>query len=103
MEQDLSGWPSLWSRRTSPPWHPAHQYLNHDRCRSDDEDLLSRTGLVDVYDYRRSGRGIRLPCAGHRVMPAPLTAQQSALPLSKRRAGNRQIRTGRPAMAQRRS
>jgi hypothetical protein len=40
----------------------AHQYLNHYRCRSDYEDLLSRTalpvgvrtGLVDAYGFRRS-------------------------------------------------
>lgn len=39
----------------------AHQYLNHYRCRSDYEDLLSRTalpvgvrtGLVDPYGYRK--------------------------------------------------
>jgi hypothetical protein len=40
----------------------AHQYLNHYRCRSEYEDLLSRTalpvgvrtGLVDAYGFRRS-------------------------------------------------
>jgi hypothetical protein len=31
-----------------------------------------------------------LPCAGNRVKPAPLTAQQIALYVSKRRAGTRQ-------------
>lgn len=33
---------------------------------------------------------IRLLCAGPRVMPAPLAAQQIALYVSKRRTGSRQ-------------
>ena len=47
----------------------AHQYLNHYRCRSDYEDLLSRTalpvgvrtGLVDAYGFRRSDGSLGSP------------------------------------------
>jgi len=51
----------------------AHQYLNHYRCRSDYEDLLSRTalpvgvrtGLVDAYGFRRSDGALgSAPAAG---------------------------------------
>jgi hypothetical protein len=42
------------------------------------------------FPFVRTLEGIRLPCAWHRAMPAPLTVQQIALYMSKRRAGTRQ-------------
>ena len=73
--------------------------------------LGDRLQLVDVSDDNLvEGAGgakqVRLPCAGHRVMPVPLTAQQSALTMSKRRAGSRQevaAAAGVPAGAKARS
>jgi hypothetical protein len=58
----------------------AHQYLNHYRCRSDYEDLLSRTalpvgvrtGLVDAYGFRRSDGALPLAAGAlHLLLHGP--------------------------------
>ena len=60
----------------------AHQYLNHYRCRSEYEDLLSRTalpvgvrtGLVDAYGFRRSDGALARCRHRRRRRPAPPAA-----------------------------